>query len=56
MPNIIGYSAKDFYSLMFLMDIPYETNGIGYVVSQSIPTNTIIDDKMTLKVEFSVIY
>lgn len=56
MPNIVGYSAKDFYSLMFLMDIPYETNGIGYVVSQSIPTNTIIDDKMTLKVEFSVIY
>ena len=56
MPNIVGYSAKDFYSLMFLMDIPYETNGIGYVVSQSIPANTIIDDKMTLKVEFSVIY
>lgn len=56
MPNIIGYSAKDFYSLMFLMDIPYETNGIGYVVSQSIPANTIIDDKMTLKVEFSSIY
>ena len=56
MPNIIGYSVKDFYSLTFLMDIPYETNGIGYVVSQSIPANTIIDDKMTLKVEFSVIY
>lgn len=56
MPNIVGYSTKDFYSLMFLLDIPYETNGIGYVVSQSILPNTVLDDKTTLKVEFSSIY
>lgn len=56
MPNVIGYSAKDFYSLMSLININYEVNGIGYVTSQSIPAGVVLDDKSLLKVELSVKY
>jgi len=56
MPNIVGYSAKDFYSLMSLLDMPYETDGNGYVISQSIPANTVIDKKNTLVVQFGSRY
>ena len=53
MPNIVGYSAKDFYSFVQLLDIPYETEGVGYIISQSIPVGTVIDKKNILTVKFS---
>lgn len=56
MPNIVGYSAKDFYSFISILNIPYQVTGVGYVKTQSITPGTIIDGKETLNVEFSVQY
>ena len=56
MPNIIGYSTKDFYSLMSFLDISYEANGVGYVVMQSIPVGTVLNKESQLSVEFSTKY
>ena len=36
MPNIVGYSLKDFYTFALMTGIKYEVVGNGYVVSQSI--------------------
>lgn len=55
-PNLIGYSAKDFYTYMSLVDIPYTTTGIGFVETQSIPANTQITGEETLEIEFKTKY
>lgn len=56
MPNIIGYSTRDFYSLMSFIDMEYTTEGIGFVTSQSIPANTPITGKESLEVKFETKY
>ena len=56
MPNIIGYSYRDFYSLVQMLKIPYEIEGTGYVVSQSIEAGTIVDDESVLKVVMETKY
>lgn len=56
MPNLIGYSTRDFYSFMSLLSIPYETEGIGFITSQSITYNTKITDEMILEVKFETKY
>ena len=56
MPNIVGYSAKDFYSLMSLIKIPYTVDGIGYITSQSIPPDTVIDANSELEVKMEAKY
>ena len=56
MPNIIGYSAKDFYSFVDLVNIPYSVDGIGYVTSQSIPKDTVLDGKKQLDVKMEAKY
>lgn len=56
MPDMTGYSARDFYSLMSLLKIPYTIDGVGYVTSQSIPPGTIIDKEKNLEVKFEAKY
>lgn len=56
MPNLSGYSVKDFISVANLLNLDYEIEGIGYLSKQSISAGTILDDKKTLKVEFNVKY
>ena len=56
MPNIVGYSVRDFNSLMKLLEIPYQTDGIGYIVTQSIPPDTPITKESILEVKFETRY
>ncbi len=56
MPKIIGYSARDFYSLVNLLKIPYTTDGIGYVSEQSIKEGTVLNKETVLEVKFTAKY
>ena len=56
MPNIVGYSARDFYSLMALLKIQYSVNGIGYITNQSIPPGTPLTGNEILEVTFETKY
>ena len=56
MPNLVGFSNKDFNSFISIVKIPYIKNGIGYVVSQSIPPGTVIDENTNLEVALEAKY
>ena len=56
MPSISGWSKKDVEALMNLINLSYEINGYGYVVSQSIDANTIITEDMMLIIELKDTY
>lgn len=51
MPNIIGYSENEVNILFKLLNINVKIEGNGYVVSQSIPENTLITPEMILEVK-----
>lgn len=51
MPDMTGYSLKDVYSLMSLLKIPYEINGNGYVINQSVPAGTKIESSTSISIE-----
>ncbi len=53
MPNIIGYSLKDFYTFAKMTGVKYEVVGNGYVVSQSINVGDEITSEMVLSVTCS---
>ncbi len=56
MPNLTGYSVRDFYSFIELVKIPYKKEGIGYIVSQNISEGTIINKESNLEVKFEAKY
>ena len=56
MPDIVGYSAKDFYSFISLTGLKYKATGIGYITSQSIPKDTVLKDTDELEVTFEAKY
>ena len=56
MPNIIGYSLRDMQSFISLTKISYVKDGIGYVISQSIPPGTVINDNSSLEVKLEAKY
>lgn len=56
MPNFIGYSLSDVKTILSYLDIEYEIEGNGYVVSQSIKEDTIITDDMILKLTLKDYY
>lgn len=56
MPNIIGYSVKDFYSFINLVNIPFKMEGSGYITSQSIKEGTELSDSLELSVKFDSKY
>lgn len=53
MPSIIGWSRSDIIALMKLLNIPYEIDGYGYVVNQSIAKGTIITSDLSMNVTLS---
>ena len=55
-PDFTGLSINQSKTLLSYLDINYELEGNGYVVSQSIEKGTIIDKDMTLKLVFSDYY
>lgn len=56
MPNLIGYSTRDFHSLMSLLNIKYHTIGHGFLITQSIPPDTPINKDTYLDVTFESKY
>ena len=56
MPNIIGYSQKDFNILISFLNIPYEKEGIGYITNQSILPGNELKEGDRLFVTFSSAY
>ena len=48
--SIIGWARNDVERYMLLLGIKYKINGFGYVVEQSLPVHTIIDNKTVLEV------
>lgn len=53
MPSIIGWSRSDIITLMKLLNIPYEIDGYGYAVNQSIAKGTIITSDLSMNVTLS---
>lgn len=53
MPSIIGWSRSDIIALMKLLNIPYEIEGYGYAVNQSIAKGTIITSDLSMNVTLS---
>ena len=50
MPNIIGYSSKELYTILGMLNIDYVIEGTGYVTKQSIKSGTVLDKKIKLEV------
>ena len=50
MPNLVGYSLKDFLSFIKLINIPYKKDGNGYITNQSIQEGTLINKDSNLEV------
>ena len=50
MPNIIEWSLNDVRTFASLTGLNLEVNGYGYVTSQSIEANTLLDTQMTLSI------
>lgn len=53
MPYIHNFSRKEVIVLCNMLGIKYKINGYGYVISQNIGENTIINKDMTLEVNMS---
>ena len=52
MPDMTGWSLSDVKNYCNLIGLNYEYSGYGYVVSQSLPIDTIIDpNNMMLSVQ-----
>ena len=49
MPSIIGWTREEAESLFKLINHKYTIEGYGYITSQSIPKNTIINLENTIK-------
>lgn len=56
MPDIIGYSKTEVKTLANMLKIKLKTTGNGYVTSQSIKKDDIINEEMILEVEFKLPY
>ncbi len=53
LPNMYGWSRKDAIAFLELLQIPYQIDGYGFVVEQSIPAGTVLsaDITITLKLQ-----
>lgn len=50
MPSIIGWSRNEVLTLFNMLDIPYQIDGYGYVINQSIESGTVITPDLTITV------
>lgn len=53
MPSIIGWSRKEALSLFELLNLPYQIEGYGYITSQSIEKDSIINPDTSIVVTLS---
>ena len=51
LPNFVGYSKKEAENLLNLLNIRYNINGNGYVVSQDIEAGILVTNDLTIKLE-----
>ena len=51
LPNFVGYSKKEAENLLNLLNIRYNINGNGYVVSQDIEAGILVTNDITIKLE-----
>ena len=51
LPNFVGYSKKEAENLLNLLNIRYNINGNGYVVSQDIVAGILVTNDITIKLE-----
>lgn len=51
--NVVGWAKNDFIVYMNLLGISYETNGYGYILTQSVSAGTAITSDMVIQVELS---
>ena len=56
MPNIIGYSKKEFATLNSFLNLKVETEGNGYIYEQSIPRDTVLTNESILQVKYKLKY
>ena len=56
MPDLHGYSVRDFKAFASLVGIKYKIDGIGYLVSQSIVPGDPIKEDSVLEVKFEARY
>lgn len=54
MPNIKGYSSRELYTLLDLLNIKYEVDGSGYVNNQSIKEGAKLNKESLLKVKLEL--
>lgn len=50
MPSIIGWSRSEAIQLFNLLNIPYQIDGYGYVINQSIEKNTVITNDLSINI------
>ena len=50
MPDVIGYSSRELSTLLSFLNISCQSDGEGYVISQSIKKGTVLNKKSKLKV------
>ena len=53
MPNVIGFSSNEVITICKLLNLNYNINGVGNVVSTSIPEGTPITKDMTIAINLS---
>ena len=53
MPNVIGFSSNEVVTICKLLNLNYNINGVGNVVSTSIPEGTPITKDMTIAINLS---
>lgn len=50
MPSILGWSRNEILTLLSMLDIPYQMDGYGYAISQSIEAGTVITKDLMVTV------
>ena len=53
MPNITGYSSNEAITICKLLQLKYYINGVGNVISTSIPEGTPITKDMLIEINLS---
>ena len=54
MPSVIGYSKREIEVLAEMLGLNLKINGNGYVTSQSILENTVLNEEKNLEVTLSL--
>lgn len=53
LPNMIGWSKQEVLTLLTFLNVNYQSEGVGYVTSQSLAAGTLITNDMNVTITFS---